>query len=89
MPFPRQCRVCSNDPSSWTFTSVKLDFNSFGEIHTYDNSVAEAFFAVLQKELIYRRKWPEKQELRNRLHPRLLQPQTKTHPARLAIARRV
>jgi len=31
----------------------------------YDNSVAESFFATLKKELIYRRSWPEKAELRS------------------------
>jgi transposase InsO family protein len=31
----------------------------------YDNSVAESFFATLKKELIYRRSWPEKNELRS------------------------
>jgi len=30
----------------------------------YDNSAAESFFATLKKELIYRRSWPEKAELR-------------------------
>jgi len=33
----------------------------------YDNSVAETFFATLKKELIYRRRWPEKQELRTEI----------------------
>ncbi|MBK5233087.1 MAG: IS3 family transposase [Thermoleophilia bacterium] len=38
---------------------------SMGKVGTaYDNSVAETFFATLKKELIYRRKWPERQELR-------------------------
>jgi transposase InsO family protein len=30
----------------------------------YDNSVAETFFATLKKEQIYRRTWPERQELK-------------------------
>lgn len=30
----------------------------------YDNAVAETFFATLKKELIHRRSWPTKQELR-------------------------
>ncbi len=30
----------------------------------YDNAVAESFFATLKKELIYRRSWPERAELR-------------------------
>ncbi len=30
----------------------------------YDNAVAETFFATLKKELIHRRSWPNKQELR-------------------------
>ena len=30
----------------------------------YDNSVAETFFATLKKELIYRRSWPERQEMK-------------------------
>jgi putative transposase len=30
----------------------------------YDNAVAESFFATLKKELIHRRSWPEKAELR-------------------------
>jgi len=33
----------------------------------YDNSVAETFFATLKKELICRRRWPEKQELRTEI----------------------
>ena len=38
---------------------------SMGKVGTaYDNSVAETFFATLKKELIYRRKWPERQELK-------------------------
>ena len=41
---------------------------SMGNIGTaYDNSVAETFFATLKKELIYRRRWPEKQELRTEI----------------------
>jgi putative transposase len=31
----------------------------------YDNSVAESFFATLKKELVDRRSWPEKAELRS------------------------
>ena len=31
----------------------------------YDNAVAESFFATLKKELIHRRSWPEKAELRS------------------------
>jgi putative transposase len=31
----------------------------------FDNAVAESFFATLKKELIHRRSWPEKAELRN------------------------
>ena len=31
----------------------------------YDNSVAESFFATLKKELIHRRSWPRKDELRS------------------------
>jgi putative transposase len=30
----------------------------------YDNAVAESFFATIKKELIHRRSWPEKSELR-------------------------
>ncbi len=30
----------------------------------WDNAVAETFFATLKKELIYRRSWPEREELR-------------------------
>jgi putative transposase len=30
----------------------------------YDNAVAESFFATLKKELIHRRSWPDKNELR-------------------------
>ncbi len=30
----------------------------------YDNAVAETFFDTLKKELIHRRSWPNKQELR-------------------------
>jgi putative transposase len=30
----------------------------------YDNAVAESFFATLKKELIYRRSWPSRDELR-------------------------
>jgi putative transposase len=30
----------------------------------FDNAVAESFFATLKKELIHRRAWPEKVELR-------------------------
>ena len=30
----------------------------------YDNSVAESFFATLKKELVDRRSWPDKNELR-------------------------
>ena len=30
----------------------------------FDNAVAESFFATLKKELIYRRSWPTKAELR-------------------------
>jgi putative transposase len=30
----------------------------------YDNAVAESFFATLKKELIHRRTWPTKAELR-------------------------
>ena len=30
----------------------------------YDNAVAESFFATLKKELIHRRSWPTKAELR-------------------------
>lgn len=41
---------------------------SMGSVGTaYDNSVAETFFATLKKELIYRRRWPEKQELRTEI----------------------
>ena len=30
----------------------------------WDNAVAETFFATLKKELIYRRTWPSREELR-------------------------
>jgi transposase InsO family protein len=30
----------------------------------YDNAVAESFFATIKKELIHRRSWPTKAELR-------------------------
>ena len=30
----------------------------------FDNAVAESFFATLKKELIHRRSWPQKAELR-------------------------
>jgi len=30
----------------------------------YDNAVAESFFATLKKELVHRRSWPTKAELR-------------------------
>ncbi len=33
----------------------------------YDNSVAESFFATLKKELVNRRSWPEKAELRSEI----------------------
>jgi putative transposase len=33
----------------------------------YDNSVAESFFATLKKELVDRRSWPEKAELRTEI----------------------
>jgi putative transposase len=33
----------------------------------YDNSVAESFFATLNKELVDRRSWPEKAELRSEI----------------------
>ena len=33
----------------------------------YDNSVAESFFATLKKELVDRRSWPEKGELRSEI----------------------
>lgn len=33
----------------------------------YDNSLAESFFATLKKEKIYRRSWPEKQELKTQV----------------------
>src|SRR3954452_25241752 len=33
----------------------------------YDNSVAESFFATLKKELIHRRSWPDKNELRSEI----------------------
>jgi putative transposase len=33
----------------------------------YDNSVAESFFATLKKELVDRRSWPEKAELRGEI----------------------
>ena len=33
----------------------------------YDNSVAESFFATLKKELVDRRSWPEKNELRGEI----------------------
>jgi putative transposase len=31
----------------------------------YDNAVAESFFATLKKELVHRRSWPTKDELRS------------------------
>ena len=38
---------------------------SMGQVGSaYDNSVAETFFATLKKELIYRRPWPERQEMK-------------------------
>jgi hypothetical protein len=33
----------------------------------FDNSVAESFFATLKKELVDRRSWPEKAELRTEI----------------------
>ncbi|MGH3610102.1 MAG: IS3 family transposase [Pseudonocardiaceae bacterium] len=30
----------------------------------FDNAVAESFFATLKKELVHRRSWPEREELR-------------------------
>jgi transposase InsO family protein len=33
----------------------------------WDNAVAESFFATLKKELIHRRSWPSKAELRSEL----------------------
>ena len=33
----------------------------------FDNSVAESFFATVKKELIHRRSWPEKNELRSEI----------------------
>jgi putative transposase len=33
----------------------------------FDNAVAESFFATLKKELIHRRSWPLKSELRTEL----------------------
>lgn len=39
---------------------------SMGQVGSaYDNAVAETFFATLKKELIHRRSWPTKQELRS------------------------
>ena len=38
---------------------------SMGQVGSaYDNAVAETFFATLKKELIHRRSWPTKAELR-------------------------
>lgn len=38
---------------------------SMGQVGSaYDNSLAESFFATLKKELIHRRSWPKKQELK-------------------------
>jgi transposase InsO family protein len=33
----------------------------------YDNAVAESFFATLKKELIHRRSWPDREELRREI----------------------
>ncbi|MCO5316470.1 MAG: IS3 family transposase [Solirubrobacterales bacterium] len=38
---------------------------SMGQVGSaYDNSLAESFFATLKKEKVYRRSWPDKQELK-------------------------
>jgi putative transposase len=41
---------------------IALSMGSRGDC--YDNAVAESFFAMLKKELIHRRSWPVKAELR-------------------------
>ena len=33
----------------------------------FDNAVAESFFATLKKELVHRRSWPTKDELRSEI----------------------
>jgi hypothetical protein len=33
----------------------------------YDNAVGESFFATLKKELVHRRSWPTKHELRSKV----------------------
>ncbi|PYQ42835.1 MAG: IS3 family transposase, partial [Acidobacteria bacterium] len=34
----------------------------------WDNAVAESFFATLKTELVYRRPWPTKHEVRTAIH---------------------
>ncbi len=46
-------------------TRVNGISQSIGQVGSaYKNAVAETFFATLKKELIHRRSWPNKQELR-------------------------
>jgi hypothetical protein len=57
--------------TSWAFSEhvrdagIAQSMGSRGDC--YDNSVAESFFATLKKELVDRRSWPEKAELRSEI----------------------
>ncbi len=46
-----------------TRAGISRSMGSVGDC--YDNAVAETFFATLKKELVYRRSWPTRQELRS------------------------
>ncbi len=46
-----------------TRAGISRSMGSVGDC--YDNAVAETFFATLKKELVYRRAWPTRQELRS------------------------
>ncbi len=60
--------VESTQFTSWAFSQKVREAGlapSMGSVGSaYDNAVAETFFATLKKELIHRRSWPNKQELR-------------------------
>lgn len=55
LPFGQQARAAG----------IAQSMGSRGDC--YDNSVVESFFATLKKELIHRRSWPEKNELRSEI----------------------
>jgi transposase InsO family protein len=46
-----------------TRAGISRSMGSVGDC--YDNAVAETFFATLKKELVYRRSWATRQELRS------------------------